>query len=1110
MNYREEAIVEREFVSRVAADYRTTSQLSDELSRLEIRSSDRSAHSASILSRIKSTLFSSQESSVRASFVASCRVRTLSDTNNLYLGVKADGTCVLLSVDMQSAVATEISKYSLPPGDGNFCISSLAHGNTQSSIIAVSSDNGRIFLLTLNGNMGSRNIVLGLRTSITLAVTATITGLFLNARGSNSELYVVLDKTHIVVVPNVLSSHEYFFVFTKSLKNRTKLSELSTISEQTIDSIWEQRSGDRSMETDFLRSAALVKSRLNSIGEFDEFRAMYLHEKAVELLMIRHPSARVSSIVRSDSLRRISQRLSSMHPSSYESMIDSEAIKLEEILGLKAFSFEISEIFSDESTGRVAILFSDGHTSEIVPVSSESEMYLNTFLAAPFVYRSLDERLSRDSLRSLYAAKKQWLNLFACASVASTVETALLETMSERVISDRLSTNMVGPVENHVKSCLEIIHYVSKEEGLQMICTMITQELNARLESVDELLFSQNLATMVSNLYRLSLYYLAYTLYWKSPVRADLAPLFPKLAILNHICSHYVLGNIKGHLINTCKLNSISELLINMHLAFATPSLFSAEVGFLASTTDLVAHAGFRQLHSARTLAASPDADERKRSWELAQACETEMSLYAHILAPGSPGGVVGYYSCVKDWFAGDYEHETAVLAKLGSVSGSGLGEGFQQLLIEKAIAHGDWTRVQHLLEQIPRSQQSFKEQAIRLICTEARIRNELGAVFDIVSKNRDVISVIVSDIELEIQNQVGIKPHSEKEQLYIQIYSLYVFVEQHEHAAQAMFNWYKELACTFTSPPGWVKKQEFAEFDFVDVSQRLQLQLKALVLCRAVFPKIDQKSTKLGFTLADVKKLTVFTEGLVAFYSFTAVPEEDLSVKSLCKTLSGLGLGILSFDIASRFHIDVFECSICPLIELLVRCENDPSFLPPCRWASENAERPLITEISPAMAFVRSDASGPVRAGGSQVRAIMKTLEYLVRKAGSKRVTLEAIERFVLVHNREKPYAFLVDIIESQNGWTDLLRVYMRKEQYGECVRLIETHLKYWRPEPTVSMGSLGGGMIINVPLLVQLQRALQSSASEDEELAYISAKLDQTLETVKTTLAELSQRLI
>lgn len=240
---------------------------------------------------------------------------------------------------------------------------------------------------------------------------------------------------------------------------------------------------------------------------------------------------------------------------------------------------------------------------------------------------------------------------------------------------------------------------------------------------------------------------------------------------------------------------------------------------------------------------------------------------------------------------------------------------------------------------------------------------------------------------------------------------------------------------------------------------------------------------------------------------------DEELSVNTLCITLSVLGLGILSFDIASRFRLDVFEVTVRPLMELLFRCEDDPEYLPPCRWAGDQESddnRPLITEVTPAMAFVRSDASGPVRAGGSQVRAITRTLEYLIKKSGSKRVTLQAVEHMVLVHNREKPYAFLVDTIEAQNGWTDLLKVYMRKEQYSECVRLVETHLKYWHPQPVAAMGCIGDGMVINVPLLVQLHRAMKISSSESEEMAELVGKLEKTLDTLKATLATLAERLI
>jgi hypothetical protein len=84
-----------------------------------------------------------------------------------------------------------------------------------------------------------------------------------------------------------------------------------------------------------------------------------------------------------------------------------------------------------------------------------------------------------------------------------------------------------------------------------------------------------------------------------------------------------------------------------------------------------------------------------------------------------------------------------------------------------------------------------------------------------------------------------------------------------------------------------------------------------------------------------------------------------------------------------------------------------------------------------------------------------------------------------------------------------------MRKENYRECVRLIETHVKYWRPTPSDPLGS---GMMLNVPLLAQLQRALELVVleTEDDELQFLLKQLNVALDELKETLREISQRFV
>jgi len=1098
MNYREEAILEPELLNRLSTGFRHSSKLSEELSRMEIQTADRQSSNAGFLARIKYTLFASQDSGVQASFVASCKLSINAESETSLVGVKADCSCVLLRVDARSTRATEIASVSLPTSNEGYYMSSMMLGRTQGHLCAVSVGEGRIFLLTVKGDL------IGVKKSIALPVTAPITGVFLNERNGVIELFVVLEKTHVVVVPDITKSTEYYFVFTKSLKNRIKLSEFSSITDESISTAWEQRSRTKAHERHLLDTSVLLHSRLNAIESLDQFRVVYLHEKAVELALLRHPSASITSIVRADSLAAVTESLKTAHPASYDSLINKEAERLETHLAMEKTLFEISEIIFDENSKKIIIYFSDGHISEIVPTESVLERYLNTFLSAPFVFRFLSQRLSRDSVLNLFGATKEWVNLFVCSSVAESIGSCFLETCSPALVKSKLAQALTGDVKDHIDSCLDIISYVTKEKRMEMICSMITAELNANLDSVDELFFSQVISTSVGNMYRVAKYYTAYALYSDSPVRADIEQLIPRLAVLNHILTHYQLSRIRGlrnHIIIACKSNSISELLNKIELCFAAPSMFPVEVSYLASTTDVAAHAGFRKFHLARWLAGSSFASDRERAWELAQASETEMSLFIPYLTASEESKTinpsVAYLAVVKQWFAGDYVHETAILEKLSVISQN---EDFKKQLVEKAIAHGDWKRTKELLDRIPKSQAAFKQHAVRLVCTEARIRNELGAVFDLLRTNRDVITVIVGVIDMEIQN-------GNDEKLFMQIYSLCVFVEDYDTSVRAMLRWYTSLSCPYTSiGPNIID----IEFELEDVRARLELQLKALLLARAVISKIE----KSVISISELKKLIVLVEGLIAYYSFVSDPTDletpqGVNVMTLCRTLAALGLGILSYDIAARFRLDVFKSTISPLIELVLRCERDPEYLPPCRWAPEDsADRPLIPEITPAMAFVRSDASGPIRAGGSQLRAILKSVEYLLEKAGSKRVTLEAIEHIVLVHDRERPYAFLVDLIERQKGWCDLLKVYMRKEMYRECVRLVETHLKYWRPEVTAPISSLD--FVVNVPLLVQLQRALHMTANESGEMAQLSEKLDQTLEIVKGTLNDLADRLI
>jgi hypothetical protein len=293
-----------------------------------------------------------------------------------------------------------------------------------------------------------------------------------------------------------------------------------------------------------------------------------------------------------------------------------------------------------------------------------------------------------------------------------------------------------------------------------------------------------------------------------------------------------------------------------------------------------------------------------------------------------------------------------------------------------------------------------------------------------------------------------------------------------------------------------------------------LEQQIKAATLAHSMEIKMGKTSNSNSANL-------ILAESLAAFYSFSPdnadpiLSDGKVSVELLCRNLSALGLVIQAAKLAAAFCFNksfFFSSVIAPYLELLLKCEKDLSYLPPCRWEQENGEKKnlLIPLVSPGMAFVRSDASGPI--GGSQIACMRRSLEFVLRNFssfGNKHLTLAALEYLMLTRGEEKIYAFLENLAEEQGAWTDLLRLHMRKENWKECVRLVETHVKHWRPDPC---GSEDKTMVIllDVPLLVQLQRALRTAASMDVDLGLLDRTLEETLETLKTTLQQVSQRLI
>ena len=100
-----------------------------------------------------------------------------------------------------------------------------------------------------------------------------------------------------------------------------------------------------------------------------------------------------------------------------------------------------------------------------------------------------------------------------------------------------------------------------------------------------------------------------------------------------------------------------------------------------------------------------------------------------------------------------------------------------------------------------------------------------------------------------------------------------------------------------------------------------------------------------------------------------------------------------------------------------------------------------------------------------------------------------------------------LIAIGEERGMWLELLRMHMRAENFREAVRLVECHVKYWKPRVVDGFDTK---MRLDVPLLVQLQRALDIVRGEYPDADWLSDKLAQSLDELKSTLMLLSQRMI
>ena len=174
----------------------------------------------------------------------------------------------------------------------------------------------------------------------------------------------------------------------------------------------------------------------------------------------------------------------------------------------------------------------------------------------------------------------------------------------------------------------------------------------------------------------------------------------------------------------------------------------------------------------------------------------------------------------------------------------------------------------------------------------------------------------------------------------------------------------------------------------------------------------------------------------------------------------------------------------------------------------------PTLSPVKPSMAFSRSDSTGPIGSGGNQLRAMYMTLENILgRREIHNNVIMDVIEfiyynSFVNSGARRRGQtgvvpAFLTTLAESRGMWLELLRLYMRTENFVEAVRLVEVHVKFWKPR--IGDNDLSS-IRLDVPLLVQLQRALDSIDGCEQ----LAEKLQDSLDELKMTLRIIGDRMI
>jgi hypothetical protein len=1072
MNYREESIsdqsIERKFLTGAHAE----SNLCEALSRMTIVTNEKQP--MGLFARIKSTIFTSHESQIRTPFAASAVVTTPENTKQ-YVCLSEDGVCRLLLPN--SSTATELSTLQLPEPTGVYSMSSLFLGTRHGSLVAVSLGSGEIVLITVKDSSMS------LTKKFTVPVTCSVTRVYLNERDGLVELFVVLEDSELMVIPDITKFSKYAFVFTDRLHALVREWEVSTVSFSCLSQVWDNRSPSSDPECPMRASLFVGTKHASIFGSKEEFFVELLVEKIIELVLVKSPSFNITNMIRSEIRNRVSREIvSNPTPSS---IILGEVSRLVSTSSTK----KISAIDYDRSNGKTVIAYTDGTASEIVPISDPVQRYVLTFLCAPVTFSKISNlRLSRENALDLFDGSDDWKAVFSGLSAGSALGSlAQIELLLndpkkvEKLILENFAstTRSVPELATHLAQT-----HVVKGSADRLV-RMIKQSLTKQVVGFAEFKCS------VFVLSRLCRAVLAESVYESKHLLPDaemIRRIIPRIRNLAFILDQYPVSFPPS--------KPLGEFIEKLHLEFFDPRVFRPEISFISTLSDTSAIT-LGRFHFARSLALSPNDADRDTALRIFRETEIEISPVLALTEKSSSKN--SYYRfLVSSVFTNDYPREIELLSLMMNSGESGL----MKQIIEKAIANADWSRVKSMLARADLAPDE-RDQCIRLLCTEARLRGAMGKVFELIKTDSNLVKSIILEVEIDIKSD----DHNLVENGVL-LFNLYVYIGDFAGAVNAAYALYERLLCDYSRPGKKTAEMvtEFtfephSPFDYIEFSERLDNQLKSLILARSIISKCTHQP---HVSLETLSRSLAFLKGLRAFYSYTTEPVLEVAdPATLCRHLSAMGLVVASSDIAKLFRLDVAVVSLIPFCELMFQCHKDASFLPPCRLTND-ADLPLFQAVTPAMAFMRSDRTGPIGTAGDQLKAMTNTLEKIISESHPS-VLVDMVEFFLMHSPNNHIPSFLVNLAEDKGLWLVLLKAHMRRENFAEAVRLVETHVKFWMP------GSHEDQIMLNVPLLVQLQQALEMVDEDTLPNAdKLLCKLEDALETLKETLSLVSQRTV